>query len=291
MANVKDREPLLYVGVGKKGVGKTYQTIKIINNYLKGNPSLNTKPRKVLIIDVNNEYVDYKRLHANDLIRFVRHKTVEARRIVPFYRDGRVMSPEDLMEIYKFASENFRNGLLLPEDITKFVGDAIPADVVGHMCTNRHRDVDIISHFQSIGKAGHPKIKANLNILRLHKTLDGVDRHKDKFAEFYEIVKIGEMLVNSRYEQFIKANKEAQRTYFGFFVYIDFDRSKIIGDFGRNEFEQIITDYIQVNERAVLNPILNKKDRNGKKVYSYGEALSKVEQDLFEKYAKLKFSY
>ena len=48
------REALLGVAVGKKGIGKTYTTLQIIGQYIKG--GLNVKPRRALIIDVNDEF-------------------------------------------------------------------------------------------------------------------------------------------------------------------------------------------------------------------------------------------
>ena len=45
------REALLGVAVGKKGIGKTYTSLSIIGHYIKG--GLNVKPRRALIIDVN----------------------------------------------------------------------------------------------------------------------------------------------------------------------------------------------------------------------------------------------
>ena len=48
------REALLGVAVGKKGIGKTYTTLSVINQYIKG--GLNIKPRRALILDVNDEF-------------------------------------------------------------------------------------------------------------------------------------------------------------------------------------------------------------------------------------------
>jgi flagellar biosynthesis GTPase FlhF len=50
------REPKLGVAVGRKGVGKTYTTTKLIDSYVVGNPAKGVKPRKVLILDVNDEF-------------------------------------------------------------------------------------------------------------------------------------------------------------------------------------------------------------------------------------------
>ena len=49
------REALLGIAVGRKGVGKTYATLELIQEYLRGNPQTGSKPRKVLLLDVNNE--------------------------------------------------------------------------------------------------------------------------------------------------------------------------------------------------------------------------------------------
>jgi hypothetical protein len=286
---VNQREPLLYVAVGKKGCGKTYNTTKLIDQYITGNIITGAKPRKALILDVNNEYTQYKMIAPDDIKKFVIHPKIEARRIVPYYRDGRVMSLTDLELVFKYALSYFRNGLIVAEDITKFVGDSISTEIVGNMCTNRHRDVDIIAHFQSIGKAGHPKIKANMNVLRYHKTLDTVERHKDKFAEYSEILKIAEKLINKKYDLYIKANREKLQTYFPFYVYVDFDRSQINGSFSGGEFREVITEFIQENEKQTIQPLMNLKDRTGKRIYPYGEALTKVENDIFDRYAPVSF--
>ena len=78
------REPKLGVAVGKKGVGKTFITTKMINSYIKGNPSKGVKPRRALVLDVNDEFVGYKALRLKDVKRFSAHPTIEARRIRPF---------------------------------------------------------------------------------------------------------------------------------------------------------------------------------------------------------------
>ena len=52
---MKEREALLGIAVGKKGVGKTYATLELIQDYLRGNPATGAQPRKVLILDVNNK--------------------------------------------------------------------------------------------------------------------------------------------------------------------------------------------------------------------------------------------
>ncbi|MDD5013520.1 MAG: DUF87 domain-containing protein [Atribacterota bacterium] len=285
----KEREPLLYIACGKKGVGKTYTTKKVLDEYVKGNIVTGAKPRKVLILDVNNEYTDYRRISPIDIRKWTVNPYKEIRRITPHDSDGNILNINQLEEIFIDATKNFRNGLILAEDLTKFVGDSLPAEIVASLCTNRHTDVDIIAHFQSIGKAGHPKLKANMNILRLHKCLDTVEYHKNKFTEYTEILKIAEKLVNKRYDAFAKSNRNSGQTYFNFFVFVDFDHNQIKGDFSKKEFQEVITEYVQENENTTIIPILRIKDRSGRKLYDYGKALSKAESDIFEKYAPLRF--
>ena len=59
------REPKLGAVVGKKGVGKSYTTLKLMGNHVKGSP--NAKPRRVLILDVNDEYENIKAISITDV--------------------------------------------------------------------------------------------------------------------------------------------------------------------------------------------------------------------------------
>jgi hypothetical protein len=59
---MEEREPKLGVAVGRKGCGKTYTTRRMLSQYVVGNPSKGVQPRRVLILDVNDEYEDIKAL-------------------------------------------------------------------------------------------------------------------------------------------------------------------------------------------------------------------------------------
>ena len=50
------REPVLMAACGKKGVGKSYQHMILMNQYVAGDPYQGIKGRKALIMDVNDEY-------------------------------------------------------------------------------------------------------------------------------------------------------------------------------------------------------------------------------------------
>jgi len=106
------REPKLLVAVGKKGVGKSYTTKQMMQQYAYVNPK-----RRVLILDVNDEYYDIKALRIQDVALFSVHPTIEIRRIRPFLDDGKRMTLDDIASTLFIILETFRNGLLLVEDI------------------------------------------------------------------------------------------------------------------------------------------------------------------------------
>ena len=103
-----------------------------------------------MILDVNDEFEHIKALRVKDVMKFSVHPTVEARRIRPFMEDGQKMTIREIQETLFEILRHYRGGLLLIEDINRYISDQLPNDVVGAICTNRHSDTDIILHFQSI---------------------------------------------------------------------------------------------------------------------------------------------
>ena len=61
------REPLLGVAIGRKGVGKSFTTDKVIANYVSGNPASGILGRKALILDVNDEYTHIRAIAIREL--------------------------------------------------------------------------------------------------------------------------------------------------------------------------------------------------------------------------------
>ena len=271
------REALLGIAVGRKGVGKTYATLQLIQSYLKGNPSTGAKPRKVLMLDVNNEFINVKgdqnqefahvkAISLNDIEKFTLSNKVEARRVSIMKEGGGKMNLVEIAEALHHILENYQNGLLLIEDINKFVSDSLPNDLVGSIITQRHVSVDVITHFQSIGKAAHPKLWANCNWLRYHQCDDKVDRHKSKFGGNIEHLKILEKMVNIEYEN---GNKR-------FYAYLNKDDGQIQGQFTKRQFQFAIYQYLQDNYNSVVKPMLNKKDiMTGEKIYKDHKDLAK----------------
>jgi hypothetical protein len=269
------REALLGIAVGRKGVGKTYATLELIQEYLNGNPKTGAKPRKVLILDVNNEFIDVKAdqnpafhhikaISLDDIPKFTLSNKAEARRVSILKPDGGKMNLVEYAQALEFILEHYENGLLLIEDINRFISDSLPNDLIGSIVTQRHMSVDIITHFQSIGKAANPKLWANCNWLRYHQCDDTVERHKNKFAGNTEHLRILEKMVNLEYE---KGNKY-------FYAYLNKDDGKIQGEFTKKQFQYAIYQYLQDNYNKVVSPMLKKKN------IMTGELIYKDHKDL-----------
>jgi hypothetical protein len=263
------REPKLLVAVGKKGVGKSFTTEKMIQQYAVGNPAKGVVGRRVLIIDVNDEYSNIKAIRIQDVAIFSVHPIIEIRRIRPFLDNGKKMTLDDIAQALFVVLETFRNGLLLVEDINKYIADTMPNDLVGAICTNRHIGVDIILHYQSIGRITS-KVWQNVNIIRIHKFTDNMKKHKHKFEDKFEYLSIAETMINQAYE---KGDKH-------FFVYADVDIDKIYGGFSDEEFENAVMTFIQNNYNNIITPMLNARDENGKKIHTAQSAISEYKKRL-----------
>lgn len=274
------REALLGIAVGRKGVGKTYATLELITECLKGNKRTGAKPRKVLILDVNNEFINVKEdqnpkfphvkaISLDDIKKFTLSNKVEARRVSILKPDGGKMNLREYAGALEHILNNYENGLLLIEDINRFISDSLPNDLIGSIVTQRHVSVDVITHFQSIGKAANPKLWANCNWLRYHKCDDTVERHKTKFAGNVEHLRILEKMVDIEYE---KGNKR-------FYAYLNKDDGKIQGSFTKKQFQYAIYQYLQDNYSIV-------KKMMGRKDLMTGEPIYKSHKDLAVKLIK-----
>ena len=245
------REPQLGVAVGKRGIGKTYTTLKMLNDYVS-----NKTPRRVLIMDVNDEFSSIKALNIMDVPKFSSHPKIEIRRIRPFNPDGSKMTLEDVCQVLYYILENFKGGLLLIEDINKYLTHHFPKDVVGAICTNRHSDLDIVMHYQAIGKVP-TTVWENVNWVRFHKNNQAVNRHSKKFEDIEEMMKIAECIVDFQYEN---GNER-------FYLYCDIDWGKIKGKITEDLALQGIEDYMMKNYSKVITPETRKINLQGEKVF------------------------
>jgi hypothetical protein len=259
------REPALTVAIGRKGVGKTYSTLVMITDFRKHHPD-----RQVLILDSNNEYGNVRKDHDNktfpdikaialsDVPKWNKRGKKEVRRVSIFKADGKPMSLDEIADALFYILGNFENGLLLIEDMTKFISDSLPNDLVGMIATQRHLSVDVITHFQTIGKVGNPKIWGNLDWLRFHRCEDTVERHKSKFAGGVEHLRIIEKMIE------IKESEGDNR----FYVYLDKGKGKIMGEFDKAYFTNVVERFLEDNKSIVKNEITREHLYTGKKVHA-----------------------
>jgi hypothetical protein len=280
---MKERECLLGIAVGKRGVGKTWETMRMIDRYVKGNPKTGVPPRRALVYDVNNEY-PYPTISEKDIKKFSVHPKIEVRRVNVYKPDGQNKSIKEVADTLGVILETFKGGLLVVEDVNKYVNDNLPADLIGKLCTLRHVDVDVIMHFQGIGRAGNPKILSYMNWLRFHKTNDTVNRHKTKFEDQYDILKLAENVINNVYEK--KERKYVDKNgVIRYFCYVDFDKNKIMGNITTEMAQEAIIDHIAENKNEIIRPFINKLDpKTGKKVHDEKSALIAAKKTLFDKY-------
>jgi hypothetical protein len=225
-------------------------------------------PRKALILDVNDEFSHIKGIALKDLVRFSVHPIVEARRVRPFHESGKRMTLDEIAHTLFVILETYRGGLLLIEDINRYISDNLPNDIIGAICTNRHTSLDIIMHFQSIGRIS-PKIWQNMNWIRFHKNLDSVGKHKNKFEDKYELLRLVEIIVNEEYQN---GNKR-------FYQFVNMDEMQFMGQIDPKKLEFASRQYIEENYRKTISPMLQLRDAKGKPRYTSETAIkSEIER-------------
>ena len=290
-----EREAQMGVVVGGRGAGKTYETLRTqVTNSKNGIPNV-MRPQRVLILDSNNEYGDVQKDHKNpnfpqvkaldakDLSRWLKSGAVEVRRISvmkPISDGGGKMGQKELQDVLSHILTHYRNGLLVIEDLTSFVSDSLPSDLIGKVATQRHVSVDIIIHFQTIGKLAHPKIWSMCNWVRFHKTGDSVEKNKNKLTGDLDALYIMEKMIQ---KQDRIGNKR-------FFAYYHRDTNshlvgKLQGRFSQQMFKDGVEEFLADNIGIVNKEINRVILRTGEKVHKTREvAINYLVNECFRKY-------
>ena len=142
---IKCKERSVQLVIGGLGTGKTTQTKKTIKKYIKKFPD-----EKVLIVDFNNEYNEYKKYDNKGFDKIKKPCTIST------------LSINTLNEIIR----DFRNGLLVIECGT--ILDINTYNLLNSLtCVNRSKDIDMILHFNSI-KGVPYRILVNTSGIRIH---------------------------------------------------------------------------------------------------------------------------
>lgn len=273
------RVPMLICATGIQGCGKSYETLKqaLYQAYI-ADPKTR---RSALIYDTNSEYAKYeidgtmhyiKAILPNQIIAFGNQQQTEVRRIVPFHPNGQPMNPLENETLLVKVMNEYRNGTLIIEDLNRIYADALPVSITGMFVNVRHRNCDCVYHMQSVGRL-LPKMRQNTRIVRFHYQLDSIASSADKLKGEVEIFSIAEKLVQKQYDS----------GNIRFFVYIYRETKKIKGLFSQRMFADAIKDYLYENSKETKT-LEQRRDPNGKKMYTYQEALLLRTHEMFKKY-------
>jgi hypothetical protein len=241
------REAGMMATTGIQGVGKTYQNMYIIKNYIKDKFYNKVKGRKCLIMDTNGEYtqsqfqkndidnVNPKRIAVKDIPAWCRTEGGECRRI-----DAKNIGLEEKIRIIEYVIEHFRNGMLVLEDINTYILNITHMkEIVSGLVNLRHRAVDVLISYQS-ARAVEPRIWQNARWVRMHYQADNVNDIKGKLPNV-TMYKIAQILVNNRY---FNGDKR-------FFVYIFNFANKIEGAFTKEEFKTACSQFLSSNKKEI----------------------------------------
>ena len=229
---------------------------------------------KVLIYDVNMEYTQFKTIALKDVKRFTMQKAVEVRRVVPRMEDGSSANIDQMIEILTEILKSFAKGLLLLEDINKYMIGTQSQEIISTLCTVRHKDLDLIIHLQSLA-AVTTRMFQNCKVIRFHKQEDPIERYKDRLPNF-EIVKIAQILVDTQYE---KGNIR-------FYCHVSGQERYIRGMFSKASLKDACTKYA-IRYSPELKHYIKEMEMGGEiksKIEIRQKAVGRLTDDLVAKY-------
>jgi hypothetical protein len=269
-----EREAGMCAVTGIQGVGKTYLNMYVIKDYIKDKFYNKVRGRKCLIVDTNGEYTR-SQFQANDIDN-VTPKTIAVRDVSAWCRtpggevrriDAKNIGLEDKIKILEYLINNFKNGMLVLEDINTYILSVTHIkEIVGGIVNLRHRAVDVLISYQS-ARAVEPRIWQNARWVRMHYQADNVNDIKGKLPNV-PMYKIAQILVNNRY---FNGDKR-------FYVYIHNFANKIEGQFTKTEFMTACKQFLNSNKREV---------KEFQSMYSAGneeDAINKLSQQYFDMY-------
>jgi len=197
------REAGMMTTTGAQGVGKTYQNMHMIKDYVKDKFYNKVKGRKCLIFDTNGEYTkeqfarndienfEPKRIALKDVEEWSKSDLIECRRI-----DAKNVGIKEKKEILSYLLKVFRNGLLMVEDPNTYILSITHMEeIVGGLVNLRHRAVDVLISFQSL-RPVEPRLWQNSRWIRMHYQADNVNDIKGKVPN-PTLMKIAQIIDNT----------------------------------------------------------------------------------------------
>lgn len=123
--------------IGTRGTGKTTKMKKVIEAYLKANPT-----GKILVVDTldHPSYRDIKPITIEQLQRWLPTKG-------GYFR----LYGSNTTEIMECISKFFFNGLLIFEDASKYIGSRLDDNVKAFILDSKQKNLDIVFMFHSWG--------------------------------------------------------------------------------------------------------------------------------------------
>jgi len=161
-----------------------------------------------------------------------------------------------MVDILRTILKTYRNGGLLLEDINAYLIDASSKDVISAFTRNRQRNLDVLVHYQSL-RAIPPRILANMNFLRFHKTNENVSTIENKLNNA-ELFYIAQALVNHKFKTDIR-----------FYCYVDNEMDKISGTFSKKDFRVACYIYLKENKPAMLKSAQNRFGKDSEAAILY----------------------
>jgi len=160
---VKNTERIINCVVGSQGTGKTVETKNVIKKYIKKYPK-----EKVLIVDVNDEYTEYPKIHIDGIEKIKKPSRICLHNL----------ELDKRQEVLKEIGYKFRGGLLVVEDFNAIGFVTKYSDLmtfIACIINCRTRDIDVIITFSSLRNI-FIKLMQNTTAFRIHKTFNDTDK-------------------------------------------------------------------------------------------------------------------
>nr|WP_034229353.1 hypothetical protein [Aquimarina pacifica] len=253
---------------GETGVGKTFRNKLEIYRYMTDHMPSGKKGRKVLAFDTNDDdYPEFQTVNPNYLRALSK---VAARRIRPFNSDGTAMDDNDKKEVVDKILKNFKNGMIVLDDIDHYMAGAKGQSMIGALCTVRHKGIDVLLTHQSVAKITTSEWQ-NCTWLRLHHQVDDVTRYRDRIPK-YQMVRIAQLIVDEQYDLCSRAfalgeiSEKEYKIRKSYFVYVNMRQRKIMGC-TRAAFIRGCKRYIDQEEGKKIRMLLQERDFKGNHTY------------------------
>jgi len=225
-------------------------------------------------------------------------------RLLCEHEDGSPFNKAEIVEMVLTISENYRNGLLVLEEMNSYFRGYLPNEFFAFFTNVRKQGVDLVLHFQALGNV-YPDIWGNTKIMRLHSTLDSIAEPylRQKAATKYAFIQIAENIIRSYSERTADARNElvgvrgqnninrVLRKYkvkigeVFFFMYIDFEKRKLLGEYTQRDFNLATQTFLWQNPREITD--LMRIEENGKPLYANKEdAMQYLIKNKYSKYSK-----